>query len=90
MSCLKNQIAQLKKDLNQFDRSFPVIILDNGKEIKVRPKDLTQALCSIATINENYIVKALNENEIIRYTGKGNIPQLIKSIIESMKLYDRD
>lgn len=90
MSSLKSQITRLKKELECYNRKFPIITLDNGSDLRVGPNDMVHALCSIGTANEHRIIKALREHKIIGYTGSGNMPQLVKSlIIVSLEIYDR-
>lgn len=90
MSNLKSQINQLKKDLEFYDKRFTILILDNGKELRIGPNDMIKALCSLGTDNEHHIVEAIKEYQIIAYTGTGNMPQLLKSLVDSMKPYRRE
>lgn len=89
MSSLKIQIAQLRKDFKNYSKSIPAISLDNGNEIRVKPGELISALCSIGTEEEHKIVSELRGRSITSYTGSGNIPALIKSIIDSVESYNR-
>jgi hypothetical protein len=85
MSTLRIQVLQLKKDFKNYDKKFPSLTLDNGNEMKIGLNEMMQALCSIGTDKENRIVKAIKGHKIIRYTGSGNMPELIKSLAESME-----
>jgi hypothetical protein len=82
---LRSQITRLKKELECYDRKFPIITLDNGSELRVGPNDMVHALCSIGTNNEHCLIKAIRGHQVTAYTGSGNMPQLIKSIIDGLK-----
>ena len=86
MSSLKSQIQLLRKDLKNYDKKLPVMTLDDGSEIKVGPKDLLCALSSIGSNCEHRIVREIRGKQITGYTGNGNMPHLIKSIVDSMEL----
>jgi hypothetical protein len=59
-------------------------------EIKFRGRELFEALsCAIKSDYHNRIVGALSNHRIISYSGSGNMPQLIKSILNS-KAMDRN
>lgn len=90
MSNLKNQIAQLKNEFKRIDKSFSIIILDDKSIIKIGPKEMIKALCSIGMGNEHRVVKIMRGHKIDEYTGSGSMPQLIKSIVNSIDLYCDD
>lgn len=87
MSSLKSQITRLKKELECYDRKFPIITLDNGSELRVGPNDMVHALCSIGSNNEHHLIKAIKGHRITSYTGTGNMPQLLKSLVDSLEMY---
>lgn len=88
MSNLKSQVNKLKSELEKYNKTFEVIVFDNGEEIKFRGRELFDALgCAIKSEYTNVIVKALIEHKIVRYSGSGNMPQLIKSILNSKALH---
>lgn len=84
MSNLKSQIKKLKEDMEKYNKSLEVIVFDNYNELRVRGNELLDALsCAIASDYDNRIVKELKEHTVASYSGEGNMPQLIKSILNS-------
>lgn len=87
MSNLKSQINKLKEDMEKYNKSFEVIVFDNYNELRVRGNELLDALsCAIASDYDNRIVKELKEHTVVSYSGSGNMPQLIMSILKSNQL----
>lgn len=84
MSNLESQISKLKEGMGKYDKSPEVIGFDNGEELKFRGRELFEVLsCAIASDFNNCIVTRLKERQVVSYSGSGNMPQLIKSILNS-------
>jgi hypothetical protein len=89
MSKLKYQVNKLKCEFEKYNKTLELLVLDNGEELKFRGKDLFSSLSdAIASNYDNRIVRALKDHEIVRYTGDGNMPQLIKCVLRSRAIYD--
>lgn len=66
-----------------------VLVLNNGEELKFRGIELFDALSAVLAADyDNRIVSALKDHQIARYTGDGNMPQLIKCLLKSKALYE--
>lgn len=88
MSNLKSQISKLKGELEKYNKSLEVIVFDNGEELKFRGREIFDALhCAHTSDYENRIVKGLKAHQFVSYSGCGNMPQLIKSLLNSKALH---
>lgn len=84
MSNLKSQINKLKGELEKYNKSLEVIVLDNVEELKFRGREIFDPLhCAITSDYENRIVQGLKAHQFVSYSGSGNMPQPIKSILNS-------
>jgi hypothetical protein len=89
MNNLKSQVSKLKCEFEKYNTTLEVIVLDNGEELKFRGIELFDALSAVLALDcENRIVSALKDHQIVRYSGDGNMPQLIKCILRSKEKYD--
>lgn len=70
--------------INNYKDTMPTVILDNGNKIRFSSEEWLKALCSLGSNHEQSIINIMRKYRTVEFTCQGNIPFLIKSLVDTI------